>query len=114
MWSVRYAQVPEEDIAGNQDTDGLLVVHQSITDDSSMITGSDSDDQPEDEELNDMNPSEDDSTQDRDTEAFSVAEVFDPDKDRDSLEDLREEATTARLPNEVGEKGKCRKYIYRT
>jgi len=105
LWSVRHAQVPEEDIAGNSEPAGILAVNQSLTDDSSMITGSDSDEQP-DGELNDMNQSDDDSTQDRDTEALSVAEVFDPDKDRDSCEDLRDEVITRKSFEESAGKGK--------
>ena len=82
-------------IAGNQENEGHLLINQSLTDDSSVITGSESE---PDVDLNDMNPSDDDST--HDTEAFSVAEVFDPDKDRDSMEDLREDATTIRFSND--------------
>jgi len=88
MWSIRYVQVPKEDIRGNPEGTEAVVNQISLTDDSSIATASDSEEHGEPEPI--LEAVDDLDGPEPDIDLLGV-DVFDPDKDRDSLEDVRDE-----------------------
>jgi hypothetical protein len=84
MWSVRYVQVAKDDLQGSREANGTGINQISLTDDSSIATASDSEEVPDQIEEDLENP-------EPELDLLNV-DVFDPDKDRDSLEDVRNEA----------------------
>jgi len=87
MWSVRYFQVPENEV-GKGSRIGLA--KKSISEDSSLITASDT-------EVDDKEDEETELKDEKETNRLGV-ESFDPDKDRDSLEDVHQAVETDHIP----------------
>ena len=115
MWSVRYIQVQKEDLRGNQEESCTVLNQISLTDDSSIATASDSEEQAD--------PIGDLDIQEPELDLLNV-DVFDPDKDRDSSEDVRDEARISEAQLEKvkveelidisGEKGECLSVQFKT
>jgi WD40 repeat protein len=85
MWSVRYFQVPLSE-AGK--VGRFALANKSISEDSSLVTASDTDPDDKDEE----------EVEEKDMDRLGV-ETLDPDKDRDSLEDVHEAVETSDTNN---------------
>lgn len=98
MWSIRYVQVPEYEArrGGDCDFGGPGGFQKSLSEDSSLVTASDSD--PDEIKV---------ALEDKDTMDLLAVQVFDPDKDRDSLEDVHD-AVKKEVEVEGKEKEKCK------